>query len=182
MIRRTALGALAGAATIPFLARGAWAQTASMPSDPMQLRAMGLAGSAFAMQTSEMALQQATRPDVRQFAQFEAAEQRALMEAMRVGGVDVPAQVTMDARKSQMLQQLRAAQGPAFDRAYIEGQVMGHQELLQIHQTMARSAPTPVERALSTLAVASIQQHLVMLQGLQNDTGALTGGGGRSTR
>ena len=57
--------------------------------------------------------------------------------------------------------------GAQFDRMYVQGQVMGHQELLQLHQTLARSGATQADRMLATVAVPAIKSHLAMLQGIQ---------------
>jgi putative membrane protein len=50
---------------------------------------------------------------------------------------------------------------------YLQGQVMGHQELLQLHQAMAQSGSRPEERMLATVAVPAIKSHLAMLGGIQ---------------
>ena len=44
---------------------------------------------------------------------------------------------------------------------------MGHQELLQLHQTLAQSGSTQADRILATVAVPAIKSHLAMLQGIQ---------------
>lgn len=163
MLRRTAVTALSAAALMPVLLRAASAQTAS--GGDAQLRQRILAASTFSLTSSEMALQKAQAPAVKTFAQFEANEQRATMQAMKIAGIPMPAQVEMDAQKMQMTQQLRGLDGAQFDRMYLQGQTMGHQELLQLHQTLLTSG-TREEQVIATLSVASIQQHIAMLQAM----------------
>lgn len=163
MLRRTAVTALSAAALTPILLRTASAQTAS--GGDAQLLQRILAASTFSLTSSELALQKAQAPAVKTFAQFEAAEQRATMQAMKIAGIPMPAQVEMDAQKMQMTQQLRTLDGTQFDRMYLQGQTMGHQELLQLHQTLL-TAGNKDEQVIATLSVASIQQHIAMLQAM----------------
>ena len=93
-----------------------------------------LAASTFSLNSSVLAARQAQAPAVKTFAQFEAAEQRAEMQAMKLAGVPMPAEVPTDAQKMQMMQQLQGFSGAQFDRMYLEGQVVGHLELLALHQ------------------------------------------------
>lgn len=165
MDRRTTLGTLAaGAAAALFAVRPAAAQ---MLGSPDALRLQALSGGTFAMQTSELALRSATMPGVRQFAQFEVEEQQAVLQAMRISGIEVPATVPMEASKLQMIEGLRAASGAEFDRMYVMGQVAGHEELQRVYATIANGGATAGERAIATLAVPSIRTHLGILAGLQ---------------
>ncbi len=167
MIRRTALGAFAGAALLPVLFRPAAAQSSVSGMSADQVRQMALGGMAFALTTSELAQQRAESPNAKLFAQLEAEEQTAFSRARQMAGLPAPQPAMMDAQKQQMVQQLQALRGPEFDRMYIQGQIMGHQELLQLHQVMAQSAPTREEQMLVTVAVPAIRTHLSMLQGIQ---------------
>lgn len=160
MIRRTALGLLAGAA-MPLPAR---AQPAAV--DPMELAGHALAAGGFALQSSELALRKAARPDAKAFAGFEIVEQRTMLEALRVGGLQPPETIALDAAKARLLGQLLGLEGAEFDRAYVAAQLAGHGELLRLHQGLAHRSPLPAQKALSTLATATIQQHLLMLQGM----------------
>jgi predicted outer membrane protein len=164
MLRRTALGALTAAAVTPLMIRTAAAQSAAT-GQVAQLRQQILGASTFSLNTSEMALQKAQMPAVKTFAQFEANEQRATMEAMKLAGLTIPSEVPMDAQKMQMMQQLRTLDGTQFDRMYLQGQTLGHQELLQLHQQLL-TAGTQSEQVIATLSIASIQQHIAMLQAI----------------
>ncbi|MFC4169907.1 DUF4142 domain-containing protein [Teichococcus aestuarii] len=170
MIRRNALAALAGATLVPLLLpAGARAQgtmpAGAMSSDLMEARQAALAGGTFALNSSQLAASRAGQAPVRAFAQFEVAEQQALLQAMQLAGLPLPATVMMPGEKLAMLQQLETLQGDAFDTLYLQGQRLGHRELLAAHQAL-RGGGLREERVISTLAVASIEQHLAMLQAL----------------
>jgi putative membrane protein len=128
---------------------------------------MALAGGAFSMQSSDLAKARATSPALKQFAELESEEQRAVMQALQIAGIPVPSSVQLPAEKSEMLRRLQAVSGTEFDRMYLAGQITGHQELLQLHTAAAQNAQTPGERAISTVAVPAIRTHVAMLQALQ---------------
>ncbi|MBO1075936.1 DUF4142 domain-containing protein [Roseomonas marmotae] len=187
MIRRTAMTALSAAALMPVLLRSAGAQTAPgggaqpapgggvqtapgaggqpAPGMDVQLLQRILVDSVFSLASSELALQKAQAPAVKTFAQFEVNEQRATMQAMKIGGLPLPAQIDMDGPKMQLLQQLRGLDGAQFDLAYLQGQIAVHQELLQLYQPLLAAGTVP-EQVIATLSVAAIQQHIAMLQAI----------------
>ena len=164
MIRRD-LFILAGAAgtglAAPALLRPVAAQTLDRTTQ------MALGGMAFALATSQLATQRAATPAARTFAQLESEEQMAFSEARRMAGLPLPQPSMMDAQKQQMLQQLQSLSGAQFDNMYVQGQLLGHQELLTLHQTIAQSGATLADRMIATLAVPAIKSHVAMLQGIQ---------------
>ena len=93
-----------------------------------------------ALQTSEIALQKAQDEDVKQFAKFEADEQKGLAEVLRSmlepAGTASPqgaagAAPQPDQKHAAMIQKLQQEKaGDAFDKDYVKGQLEGHRELL----------------------------------------------------
>ena len=161
MLRRTSF-LLAGGALLPSLIGAAQAQT-STPA-PGDLNMMALAASTFSLQGSRVAERKATMAPVKQFAMLEAEEQEAVMAAMRLAGLNIPAQVPLTADKARMAQELEAASGASFDQAYLRSQKMGHEELLAIHQRIAQGGSSPGERIIGTLSVPAIKSHLAMIE------------------
>jgi putative membrane protein len=164
MLRRHATVALVGAAILPMLNRRAAAQAATTGAS-MELRQKVLAASTFSTSTSQLALTSGENPAVKTFARFETAEQQATLRAMQLAGLTIPQTVPLDSDQTQMLQQLRGLKGGEFDRMYVRGQLLGHQELLSLHQRML-AAGTREEQIISTLSVPSIEQHIAMLQAM----------------
>lgn len=171
MIRRNLLLAgAAGAGLASALLQPAAAQQRAMSStgmSPDQTTQMALGGMAFALATSQLALQRGESAVVRTFAQLESEEQMAFADARRMAGLPVPSPSMMDGQKQQLVQQLQSMSGAQFDRMYVQGQIMGHQELLQLHQAIAQAGSTQADRILGTVAVPAIKSHLAMLQGIQ---------------
>ncbi len=175
MDRRNALVMLSGMALSTGLLSvtdGALAQTATpksgMPATlgSLQYRKMTLMAGTFSKQTSQLALTRAGNPKVKEFAGFEAAEQTSIAQVLT--DMSNPPPAPLDGPHQQMLQQLTGQSGKAFDTAYVQGQMTGHQELLLIQQKFLDGMPT--NRNLEHIAVLArtvINMHLTMLQDLQ---------------
>ncbi|MFC7476513.1 DUF4142 domain-containing protein [Dankookia sp. GCM10030260] len=168
MDRRGILLGSAGLAALSFSLRPriALAQGTAHWLSGAQYTAMTLMAGTLAKQTSQLALERAQNQRVKQFAAFEIAEQTAMAQVLT--NTDSPPPVPLDAEHAAVLKTLEAQSGPAFDRAYILGQLNSHQELLQIQQgyldNTNRSTDT---QHIAVLARMSIQQHLTMLQEIQ---------------
>lgn len=173
MIRRTMIAGLAGAGLVAAL-RPAAAQTSTNPStlavstmSTEQVAQNALSGMAFALASSQLANSQAEASTVKTFATLESEEQMAFAEARGMAGLTRPTPAAMNAEHRTLLQGLQGTRGAEFDRMYLRGQMLGHNELLQLHMAMAKSAATKEERMLGTVAVPAIRSHLAMLQGIQ---------------
>lgn len=174
MLRRVALGALAAPMLIrPTLAQSSGRNEAgqgvvssqSPPANDTQAQMLG--GMAFALATAQLGERQAENPAVRSFAQLEVEEQTAFTQARQMAGLRVPTVELMTENQRQMMMHMRDLRGAQFDRMFVQGQVQGHQELLQLHQAAAQNPTSREEGMLATVAVPAIRTHLVVLQGVQ---------------
>ncbi len=175
MNRRHALLALSGALTTTLIAaapRGAFAQPATIspsatPLSPSEYRKMTLAAGSFALQSSQLATQRAQNPRVREFAQFELAEQISMAQVLLNTNDANPPPAPLDPTHAALLKTLADTQGSGFDMAYLQAQTQGHQELLAIQQNFLRA---PVQdrdlEHIAVLARATITMHITMLQDL----------------
>ena len=130
-----------------------------------------------ALQTSEIALQKAEDEEVKQFAKFEADEQKGLAEVLRsmlepVGTASPqvgPGAAQPDQKHAAMIQKLQQAKsGDAFDKEYVKGQLDGHRELLQIQESFLQARPQSREAMnVAKLAAGRIREHIEMLEDLQ---------------
>ena len=160
MDRRDLLITLASAVALAPVAASAQSAGALAALGPEQFRLTALEGGEFAIQTSRVALERSRSPAVRQFAQLEINEQVAFAGSLGAR----PGSVSLRSDHAAMLQQLASLQpGPRFDQLYIQGQIMGHQELLQINGAYAQAGADPVGQAVAQVAVPSIQTHLSIL-------------------
>jgi putative membrane protein len=228
MHRRLVLSSLAAAAATPAFAQsqqpapiqaspqpmqnqpgsaagGVYASAGPMGQAEVQHLQQTLATGTVALQTSEIALQKAQNPKVKQFAQFERDEQTTVAEVLRsiqepaatassgaasaaasgnasasasasalASGGTVRAAATapdIPADKARMMEELQQAQaGAEFDRLYIQGQLQGHQELLQIQERYLQSNSRNREHVnIAKLARGHIKEHIAMLQDIQKE-------------
>lgn len=129
------------------------AQTGS--SDAAFRSRIALLGTA-SLQTSQLALTKATNPQVKLFAKFEAAEQETIGKILKDMGTTVPAP---SAEGKAMLTHLQSLSGPAFDKAFMQGQVQTH-EKLHVAVTAYMNASKDINvKHLTSLALASIKEH-----------------------
>lgn len=154
------------AAALPLAATGAFAQESAMMADGTMdpAKSPAILNGNFAKATSQLALERATNDAVRQFAELEVAEQTAVATAF---GVPADAPLAIPEDKAAMLQQLEAAEGAEFDMMYLDGQIMGHEELRDIHSSYAESGSDPMARGASIVGVTGIDSHLVMLNAIR---------------
>lgn len=161
------------------------APMAAMPAMPM----VSEADSTFAMaaansdmteiQSSQIALQKARRPAVRQFAQMMIDEHtRSTQRLMTIAqGKNIVLPTALDAQHQQMVDQLNPVPaGPRFDREYLRMQVMSHQQTLATMQQYAANGTDPELKQFASDMVPVVQNHLQMAQRL----GGM--GGGRMAR
>lgn len=156
MNRRTLLLSLAGAASAASMARA----QPLFPTNPDQFRLTLLMSGEYAVATSRIALERSRNPHVRNFAQLEINEQTAVAAALGAA----PGTVQPRPDQIAIIQQLQGMPpGRGFDRAYVEGQIAGHEELLALNTAYAQNGRDDRGRAVATLAVPSIQTHLSIL-------------------
>ena len=176
MNRRDMMVTLSGvAATTALLAastKPALAQAMSGPTLGMaKYKAQTLMAGTYSKQTSQLAIEQATHPKVKEFGQFEASEQTTIAQVLT--DTNNPPPTPLDPKHAALLKQLQGMSGKAFDAAYVQGQIDGHQELLAIQQAFLNGAPISHDnRHIAMLARTVIQMHLTMLQDIQGTLAA----------
>ena len=194
MDRRRALTAAAAVIAMPAFALSAFAQnspsSASQKSGntaaPMgDAEAKHVADTAAAgtmsLETSRIALKKAQNPKVKEFAQFEVAEQETIADVLTSmrdqstpasGQVKAPsaevAQSNLDAKGKQMVEKLQKAEaGAGFDREYVQGQIQGHQQLLQIQEAYLKGGKDRESLNVTKLMRGQIKEHLALLQDIE---------------
>lgn len=171
MIRRLALGLLA----TPLILRPSFAQqnragegvVSAQPQPANQAQAAMLGGMAFAQASAQLAERQAENAAVKGFATLEVEEQTAFATARQMANLRVPTVELMPEERRQMLIRMRDMRGPELDRMFVQAQMQGHEELLQLHQEAMRNPTSREEAMLATVAVPAIRTHLVVLESVQ---------------
>lgn len=145
------------------------------PADLVGYRAATLQVGSLSLQTSELALQRAANPFVRQFAGFERDEQLTIAQVLM--DMPSPPPAPLDPTSQSILQSLAATYGPQFDATYVADQMQAHQQLLNIQQTFLqnqRSIGTDAVH-IAMLARTVIMMHIAMLQDIQQRLGLYAG-------
>jgi len=161
MQRRSILVGAAALGLLPTIS-AARAQTAAATAVD-QAKLPALMGGDFATATSQLALEQSSSDVVKTFAQLEIAEQAAVAAAFG----SAPGAAGLSKEHAAALAQLQALEGAQFDAMYVDGQIEGHEELLEIHQRYARNGDDPMARGAAMVGVPAIQTHLAMLRGIR---------------
>jgi putative membrane protein len=171
MNRRNALMTLSGAmATSALMAvpRTVSAQSAMPKLDHTQYVAATLMLGTLSKEASALALQRARHPKVKQFAEFEIAEQTTMAQVLTDNNNPPPAR--LDSERAQALSRLTGASDKEFDTAYIRQQLTGHAELLDTQQEFLNNRPSDDDpKHIAMLARTVIQMHITMLQDLESE-------------
>jgi putative membrane protein len=186
MDRRNALASLSGVAAASLLlgvsGRPALAQPSAMaatgtPTDAatgpdIKYRMHTMLVGTLSKKLSTLALQRATHPNVKQFAQFEVDEQTTIAQVL--SNLANPPPPPLPAAMQAKLAQLQSADAKAFDVNYLQMQVEGHEKLLNVQQAFLDTNPTDRDHAhIAMIARTVIQMHLAMLNDLQKNIGVI---------
>ena len=127
------------------------------------------ASDQFEIQSSQIALTKAQRPEVRAFAQtmidHHAATTRALMAAARASGITPPAPTLMPMQR-EMIEALQQAPAASFDQLYVSQQIPAHEMALALHRTYAAQGDAPELQTTARAAVPIVERHLAQARQL----------------
>lgn len=113
---------------------------------------------------SGLAVDKATDPATKEFANFELREAIAVLAVLKEMGTPTP---PMDAHAKATLATLKSSEGAAFDKAYITAELGAHEFLRDLSETYLKHSQGQTGMAemhgrhLSTLALATFKEHIV---------------------
>lgn len=148
---------------------------AAGPVTDANIAAIASASNQDEIQTSTIALQKATRPEVRQFAQRMVDEhtrvEQQMQQALQAKGLQPQDNAQSQQMKQAMqttIAQLQAATAEQFDAAYLAHQVQAHQTTLQaLRTTLIPNARDPQLKQMLQGVEPAVAEHLRMAQQLQ---------------
>jgi putative membrane protein len=133
------------------------------PEDRMNYVKMAGASDLFEIQSSQLALSRAQRPETRAYAQMliqhHTQTTQATMAAAQASGMSPPPPMLMPMQQ-RMMAELGRASGAGFDRVYLTQQIPAHEMALALHTNYSRAGDTPALRQTAATAVPLVQQHL----------------------
>ncbi|MFZ5779948.1 MAG: DUF4142 domain-containing protein [Pseudomonadota bacterium] len=128
------------------------------------------AGNTFEIDSSRLALERSNDADVKRFAQHmiddhtKAGEK--LKAAVQEAGLQPPPQ-KLDSKHQNMLDNLRKAQGGAFDKAYIDAQTTAHVETVNLFKNYAQGGDNARIKQFASDLLPTLQSHLDQVKKLQ---------------
>jgi putative membrane protein len=140
-----------------------------------------------ALESSRLAMNKVRSDDLKRFANFEVQEQTTLSEVLHsmmepaataatgsTGSQSNPSSMNMppmqmDASARDMMQKMQNQQaGAEFDKMYLQAQLQGHRDLLQVQERYLQSNPQNREHTnVAKMARGHIREHLAMLEEMQ---------------
>jgi putative membrane protein len=133
------------------------------PEDRGAYVAMAGASDLYEIQSSQLALTKAQRPEVRQFAQMLVTHHtqttQQVTAAAAAAGLTPPPPQLMPMH-AQMIAALEAASAASFDSTYLSQQILAHEQALALHGNYARNGNAPALKAAAAAAVPIVQSHL----------------------
>lgn len=131
------------------------------------------------IRTSQMALERAQDPEIREFAQRMIDDHSTLQERLaylaKVKNVQLPTE--LDREHQRTAERLSKMEGEKFDAEYRKKVAeQAHQETHKVLRQSVAEAEDPQLMALITQALPLIEQHLVMAKNMDESTGQTSGG------
>jgi putative membrane protein len=153
---------------LSFGSSSAFAQTAPNVTEPQAFADLAGSSNMFEVESSQLALAQATSDDVKAFAQHMIEDHTAAGEKMKAAaakdGVTPPA--TMAAKEHAQLEQLQAAEGEAFNAAYVAAQATAHDEAVALFETFSTQGEESALRGFAAETLPTLQEHQAMVSKL----------------
>jgi len=162
-------GTLAGCATSDpaAMAAGDAALPAAATTSAPTFATEAARSDMYEIQSGQMAQTKGASAHVREMGQMLVRDHtmttQKLMAALQAAGRPM-SPPPLDPRRQGMLDQLRGADGAAFDRLFLQQQAMAHKEALALHRGYAEKGDVAQLRAVASEASGIVAQHLQHVQ------------------
>jgi putative membrane protein len=145
----------------------AFGQAAADMTDPQVFAERAASSNMFEIESSQLALERATKRPVQEFAQHMIEDHTLAGDKMKAAaeadGVTPPA--AMAEKEQAQLAELEAAEGEAFDEAYVAAQVAAHDEAVALFETFSEQGDGAL-RDFAAETLPTLQQHQTAAHGL----------------
>ena len=131
-------------------------------------------GNKFEIDSSKLALSRSKSEIVKTFASQMVSDhgQAAvkMKQAVTDAKVKAPADA-VDAKHQAMLDDLKKKDGPAFDQAYVDAQLKGHEETVAMFEAYSTTGDNPRIKQFASDLLPTLRMHLENVRKLQATTG-----------
>jgi putative membrane protein len=177
-MNRSALAVLLVALSGPLAAAPAFAQDTGgdQPSnapavDTQTFVTSAMSGDQFELRSSEIALQGEVSGDVQAFARMmiedhTLASQTFMQALQEAEGVETSSTAPMLDRHQQTLARLEPLSGRDLEAAYLEAQLIAHQEAVALYRAYATSGQDPALRRFAETTLPTLEAHFEAVEGL----------------
>jgi putative membrane protein len=121
------------------------------------------AGDLFEIESSRVAVDRASNPDIRAFARMMIDHHQdttnQVMAAARIAGLN-PGPASLTVEQADKLAHLRSVAAADFDAAYMSAQLDGHAKALELHRSYALGGEVAPLRNVAGNAVPIVESHL----------------------
>ena len=131
-------------------------------------------GNKFEIDSSKLAITKSKSETVKTFASQMVSDhgQAAvkMKQAITDAKIKAPADA-LDATHQALLDDLRKKDGPAFDQAYVDAQLKGHEETVAMFEAYAATSDNPRIKQFASDLLPTLRMHLENVKKLQASTG-----------
>lgn len=148
------------------------AQTAGSTSTPAFIENAAI-GNLYEIEAAQVALRRSHSDEVRDMARRMITDHTAMTHQMRSAlrmseteGVPAPPS-DLDTRRRKLVEHLETAPDDAFDKTYLDQQVLAHKENHDLLSGYIRSGSNPQLRSLAAASEPIVKRHLAAIERLQ---------------
>ena len=123
----------------------------------------------YEIQAGQIAQKRSKNPDVKAFGKMMVADHTAMSNAMKplIGAAGQTPADKLDQRRQGFIDNLNQASDADFDKVYIDQQVAGHQEALDLMNGYAKDGPDAGLKGGAAKAAPKVQAHLDKAKAIQ---------------
>ena len=137
-------------------------------TQPQQFAETATIANMFEIETSQLALEKATSPEVKSFAQHMITDHTKAGEEMQSAadgeGVDLPGE--LDQKHQAKLDKLTGSSADAFDNTYVEEQLAAHEEAVALFKNYAATGTSGALKQFAAKTLPTLEGHLEEVQKL----------------
>lgn len=122
------------------------------------------------IEQARVAQSKSNNEQVRQFAEMmieHHGQAKSQQQALGLGSAESQMSMQLERESKATLETLQAKTGPDFDRAYMQGQVEGHQKALDTIQQLRQKAQSPELRTYLDKLTPQVEHHLEQARSAQ---------------
>lgn len=143
--------------------------TAALPTEHTGYMAQAAASDLFEIESAQLALAKAQRPDVRAYAEMilrdHSLSAAHLADAAQRAGWSPPSG-NLEYGQQVMLNELEHAGLQTADGLFVSQQIAAHKRAYELHRTYAQIGDSPELREFASVAAPTVEQHLLAAQRL----------------